>query len=206
MTLGGFRAFGSPKWLYEITKPLKDIQKHENTFQNRSKMENTWNRHPKIIQKHKSASKMAAKCTQNHSKIDPKSLKINAISENAQNHSRSSPLMRERLEPIKNGAKSQAKRVQKHIKFLISKKHPKMTSAGSQNDSKWIQNASTWANFGATWLQNGPGIAKHGPKCPHLGPKCLHLGPIWGYFGPTLQKAPKMIPKCVPNAPKMLPK
>jgi len=52
--------------------------------QNHSQVENTWNWHPKITQTHKSASKMAAKCTQNHSKIDPKSLKINAISENAE--------------------------------------------------------------------------------------------------------------------------
>jgi hypothetical protein len=66
--------------------------------------------HPKV----EKLSKMVAKLTQNHSKIDPKSLKINAITENAQNHSRSSLLMRERLEPIKNGAKSQAKRAQKH--------------------------------------------------------------------------------------------
>ena len=93
-----------------------------------------------------------------------------------------------------------------HIKFLISQKHPKMTSAGSQNDSTWVQNASTWANLGATWLQNGPASPKHWPKCPHLAPKWLHLGPPWGYFGRALQKAPKMIPTCVQDAPKMVPK
>ncbi len=148
--------------------------------------------------------------TSKHSQDAPKAAqeapKINESPENATMRPHSSPLMRERLEPLQNGAKSQAKRRQKHIEILISQKHPKMTSAGSQNDRKWIQNGSTWAHLGATWLQNGPGIAKHGPKCPHLGPKWLHLGPPWGYFGPTLKKGPKRVPKWAPNAPKMLPK
>ena len=149
---------------------------------------------------------MVAKWVQNHSKIEPKPFKNIKISEHAKMPPRASLLMPERLEPIENGAKSQAKRRQKHIEILISQKHPKMTSAGSQNDRKWIPNGSTWANFGATWLQNCPGIAKHGPKCPHLGPKWFHLGPPWGYFGSTLKKRPKRFPKCAPNAPKMMPK
>ena len=107
---GDLRGFRSPKWPHEITKPLKMAILWNWYPPNHTNMEYTWNLHPKITQKHKSESKMVAKWAQNHSKIDPKPLKNTEISENAKMPPRASPLMPERLEPIENGAKSQAKR------------------------------------------------------------------------------------------------
>ena len=91
-------------------------------------------------------------------------------------------------------------------KTRFSKRPSKMSSAGSQNDPKWLNNASTWANLGATWPQNGPSIAKTWAQMPPLGFQMIPLGTNLGLFQTnppqSTQNEPKMSPRCSQNAPK----